>query len=258
MEQNHVTIFHEHRVVGLIVFSISIIGSIGNTLVATSFRRLPSMQNSFGRMVASQSTGEAVLCYIFAFYYSPMQYRIYESCFQVFWFHTLNLLRYLYIFAFIYCIEQNVRYLYAITLRLIFQPIFHEIINCYIMGNGNYYRNCIVHISHLIFLKRHYQPNSHREQVAIKRGNVSLYGRANVTGRKLQKDCIHAELECKFIAMYIDLFKDVCIVVIIAVVDIITIFKVHLLNVHMRKTGTIDGAQRRNKEINFLKQVKKQ
>ncbi|EYB95893.1 hypothetical protein Y032_0155g3076 [Ancylostoma ceylanicum] len=30
------------------------------------------MQNSFGLLLASQSTGEAVLCTLFAFFYSPM------------------------------------------------------------------------------------------------------------------------------------------------------------------------------------------
>ncbi|CAJ0588466.1 unnamed protein product [Cylicocyclus nassatus] len=56
--------------------------------------------------------------------------------------------------------------------------------------------------------------------------------------------------------MYIDLYKDVFIVAVIAIVDTITIFKVHIVNVQMRRSGTINGAHhRRNKEINFLKQA---
>lgn len=53
-------------------WQISFVGSLGNWLVATCSQRLPSMRNSFGRLLASQSTAEAVLCSIFAFFYSPM------------------------------------------------------------------------------------------------------------------------------------------------------------------------------------------
>ncbi|VDO70003.1 unnamed protein product [Heligmosomoides polygyrus] len=36
--------------------------------------RLPTMKNSFGRLLSSQSTGEAILCSTFAFLYSPMHF----------------------------------------------------------------------------------------------------------------------------------------------------------------------------------------
>uniref|UniRef100_A0A8L8KAC1 7TM_GPCR_Srx domain-containing protein n=1 Tax=Heligmosomoides polygyrus TaxID=6339 RepID=A0A8L8KAC1_HELPZ len=54
------------------VFQISFVGSLANWLVATTTLRLPSMRNSFGRLLSSQASGEAVLCSVFAFIYSPM------------------------------------------------------------------------------------------------------------------------------------------------------------------------------------------
>lgn len=51
---------------------ISLTGSLANWIVATTTVRLPSLRNSFGRLLASQSSAEAVYCSIFAFFYSPM------------------------------------------------------------------------------------------------------------------------------------------------------------------------------------------
>ncbi|KHJ96719.1 hypothetical protein OESDEN_03312 [Oesophagostomum dentatum] len=67
------------------IFTISFVGCLANWIVATSTQRLPSMQNSFGRLMTSQSTGEAVFCSIFAFYYSPMQQHDLGSVFAKIW-----------------------------------------------------------------------------------------------------------------------------------------------------------------------------
>ncbi|VDO89138.1 unnamed protein product [Heligmosomoides polygyrus] len=51
---------------------ISLFGSLGNWLVATTALRIPAIKNSFGQLLTSQSTAEALLCSAFAFVYSPM------------------------------------------------------------------------------------------------------------------------------------------------------------------------------------------
>ncbi|VDK56504.1 unnamed protein product [Cylicostephanus goldi] len=61
--------------------------------------------------------------------------------------------------------------------------------------------------------------------------------------------------ECKFISWNIDFYKDLSIVIVIAVVDVLTILKVHITNVEIRKTGRTDSDRRRKNEINFLKQA---
>ncbi|KIH63720.1 hypothetical protein ANCDUO_05976 [Ancylostoma duodenale] len=68
------TLDQERKLAAIIIFAISLVGVCANSLVAMFTRRLVTMNNPFGRLTASQSTGEAVLCVIFAFYYSPMVY----------------------------------------------------------------------------------------------------------------------------------------------------------------------------------------
>ncbi|RCN32365.1 hypothetical protein ANCCAN_21829 [Ancylostoma caninum] len=68
------TMDQERKLAAMIIFAISLLGLCANSLVAMFTRRLVTMNNPFGRLTASQSTGEAVLCAIFAFYYSPMVY----------------------------------------------------------------------------------------------------------------------------------------------------------------------------------------
>ncbi|KAK6009432.1 hypothetical protein OSTOST_25632, partial [Ostertagia ostertagi] len=51
---------------------IALPGVLCNALVAVFTRSLPTLNNSFGRLTASQATGEIVLCALFAFYYVPM------------------------------------------------------------------------------------------------------------------------------------------------------------------------------------------
>ncbi|VDO86961.1 unnamed protein product [Heligmosomoides polygyrus] len=45
---------------------------LANWLVVATSLRLPSMKNSFGRLLASQSISDAVFCTVFAFLYSTM------------------------------------------------------------------------------------------------------------------------------------------------------------------------------------------
>ncbi|CAJ0588928.1 unnamed protein product [Cylicocyclus nassatus] len=65
---------HDFQLAAIIIFLVSSIGTICNLLVAFFTSRLPSLSNPFGRLSASQSTGEMILCITFALYYSPMVY----------------------------------------------------------------------------------------------------------------------------------------------------------------------------------------
>ncbi|EFO84285.1 hypothetical protein CRE_24322 [Caenorhabditis remanei] len=62
----------DEKLAGLIVFPIALIGVFANWTVALLIRRLPSLKNSFGRLTASQSIGDAIHSTVFAFLFSPM------------------------------------------------------------------------------------------------------------------------------------------------------------------------------------------
>ncbi|VDM66169.1 unnamed protein product [Strongylus vulgaris] len=60
------------RIPGSVIFLISFSGMLCNTIVAMFSHKMRSLKNPFGRLLASQATGEALLCATFAFYWSPM------------------------------------------------------------------------------------------------------------------------------------------------------------------------------------------
>ncbi|KAK6044160.1 hypothetical protein COOONC_18335, partial [Cooperia oncophora] len=60
-------------------FQVAFPGTICNVLVAKFTRTLPTLNNSFGRLTASQAAGEAILCAMFAFYYVPMVFLDIEA-----------------------------------------------------------------------------------------------------------------------------------------------------------------------------------
>ncbi|EFO97650.1 hypothetical protein CRE_15957 [Caenorhabditis remanei] len=63
---------NNEKLAGLIVFTFAFIGVVANWTVAILIRKLPSLKNSFGRLTASQSIGDAIHCTIFAFLFAPM------------------------------------------------------------------------------------------------------------------------------------------------------------------------------------------
>ncbi|PIO70186.1 hypothetical protein TELCIR_07970 [Teladorsagia circumcincta] len=70
--EDHATAVRDRQIAAAIIFMIAFPGVIFNTLVAMFTRRLPTLNNSFGRLTASQATGEIVLCGCFALHYVPM------------------------------------------------------------------------------------------------------------------------------------------------------------------------------------------
>ncbi|KAL6743597.1 hypothetical protein Aduo_016618 [Ancylostoma duodenale] len=187
---------------------------MGNWLVATSSQRLPSMRNSFGRLLASQSTAEAMLCSIFAFFYAPMVFF-------------------------------NVGGMKVISKR------FGMALN----------RMCAICLP--LSYEKYFSPSNTKVLIvfswvmAITPAFV-MYGYYDCDF--VFEDSIWAFVftqteQCKFISWNIDFYKDLSIVIIIGVVDFITVIKVHITNLKMRKSGQKDRDRRRNKEINFLKQA---
>ncbi|CAD6193508.1 unnamed protein product [Caenorhabditis auriculariae] len=60
------------QIAGAIVFPVALVGVLANWTVALLLRRLPSLNNAFGRLTASQATGDAVHSTLFGFFYAPM------------------------------------------------------------------------------------------------------------------------------------------------------------------------------------------
>ncbi|ETN86314.1 hypothetical protein NECAME_06028 [Necator americanus] len=69
---NPVITVQDYHLAALIIFMISFLGTICNSLVAVFTHRLAIFNNAFGRLTGSQAIGEMILCAVFAFYYSPM------------------------------------------------------------------------------------------------------------------------------------------------------------------------------------------
>ncbi|CAB3397015.1 unnamed protein product [Caenorhabditis bovis] len=72
MDDENISPIDQRIVVVIIVFTTALIGFIGNLMVFLFATTLKSLQNSFGRLAAAQSFAEAILCAVFAFFYSPM------------------------------------------------------------------------------------------------------------------------------------------------------------------------------------------
>uniref|UniRef100_A0A1I7TUF7 7TM_GPCR_Srx domain-containing protein n=1 Tax=Caenorhabditis tropicalis TaxID=1561998 RepID=A0A1I7TUF7_9PELO len=62
----------DEQIAGLIILPLAFLGVLANWTVALLIRKLPSLKNSFGRLTASQSIGDAVHCTVFAFAVAPM------------------------------------------------------------------------------------------------------------------------------------------------------------------------------------------
>ncbi|EYB95896.1 hypothetical protein Y032_0155g3077 [Ancylostoma ceylanicum] len=220
----------DHQIAALVICLISFIGSMGNWLVATSSQRLPSMRNSFGRLLASQSTAEAVLCSIFAFFYSPMVFfningmKIISKRFGM----VLLMCYDICIFSHLFIALNR---MCAICLPLSYEKYFSEsntkvlIVFSWVMA-----------IIPALVMYGYYDCDFVFED--------SIWAFV-FTQTKV----------CKFISWNIDFYKDLSIVIIIGAVDLVTVIKVHITNMKMRRSGQRDRDRRRNKEINFLKQA---
>ncbi|CAA20963.2 G-protein coupled receptors family 1 profile domain-containing protein [Caenorhabditis elegans] len=62
----------DDQIAGLVLFPIALVGVLANWAVTILIRKLPSLNNSFGSLTASQAFGDATISTIFAFVISTM------------------------------------------------------------------------------------------------------------------------------------------------------------------------------------------
>ncbi|EYC02882.1 hypothetical protein Y032_0097g2996 [Ancylostoma ceylanicum] len=220
----------EGHLVAVIIFCISFTGSIGNLLVAIHTLRFPSMRNSFGLLLASQSIGEAVLCSLFAFYYSPM------------------------VFFDIHTMKANSRYV-GIILAIcydmcILSHLFISLGRMYAICFPLEYRSYFSTFNTKIFIIFTWIAGATRCLISYEVFDCDFVYDDNVWAFLFTRT-----EECKFISSYIDFFKDVAIVVAIAAVDTVAIVKVLLVKIQSRQRSRNSMDAKRRKEINFLKQT---
>ncbi|VDO44868.1 unnamed protein product [Haemonchus placei] len=72
----------DRKIAAAVIFAVAFPGAICNALVAMFARAIPTLNNPFGRLTASQATGETFLCALFAFYYVPMVFLKKDSTTQ--------------------------------------------------------------------------------------------------------------------------------------------------------------------------------
>ncbi|KHJ96722.1 hypothetical protein OESDEN_03315 [Oesophagostomum dentatum] len=188
------------------------------------------MQNSFGRLLTSQATGETVFCFIFAFYFSPTVFLNIDPMKMISRHFGLILL-----ICYDICIFSHLfialNRLCAICMPLRYTKLFSNS-NTKLMMLASW----IIPLLLCSLLYVYYDCGLIYED--------SIYAFVWVPSN-----------DCKFISWDICFRKDVCIVSIIAIADITTIIKVHITNKQIHKSGQRDTDRRRKKEINFLKQA---
>ncbi|CAI5451156.1 unnamed protein product [Caenorhabditis angaria] len=218
----------ERAYVTIIIFTISLIGLLSNLSVFLFAATLKSLQNSFGRLSASQSFAEAVLCGVFVFYYCPMvvldiiPLKMASS-------HVGLIL----LFCYDVCIFSHL-FIACNRLCAIARPIQYN----HIFNDHN--------TTFLIFLA-----------YAIP-CFTSIY-------MHLSNNCllpyvdfgwyfgVNTSADCDVIRFYIDFCKDFGVVALIMVVDLLTIIMIRVTALPINSDSS--NMRKRKKEIKFVKQV---
>ncbi|CAB3397545.1 unnamed protein product [Caenorhabditis bovis] len=221
----------DHRqIAALIVLPLAATGVICNWTVAIIIRRLPSMQNAFGRLTSSQSIGDATHSSLFLFYYVPM--CLFNSSFLMKYSeHCGHLLLIAYDIS-------TYSHLFISLNRFcaIYRPVQYE----------------------QIFSKRNTNLTIVFSWVVAIFPTFYYY---------VYKDCRFIYLDnfwafvftttpiCQKITWYADFLKYNSIVCMIVVIDVITVSKVR--NFKQKVTGVVckSHAKKKRNEINFLKQA---
>ncbi|EYB95891.1 hypothetical protein Y032_0155g3074 [Ancylostoma ceylanicum] len=220
----------DNQIVALVIFSISFIGTVANFIVATSTQRLPSMRNAFGLLMTSQSSGEAVLCAIFAFYYSPMVFFNIQAMEPFSRRFGIVLLM-----CYDICIFSHL----FIALNRMFAICFPWSYEKYFSHTNT---KILIVISWSVSIVRCLISYGFFDCDFVYDGSIWVY-------------VFTRTKDCTFISLYLDFYKDLSVVVVIAAVDMITVIRVHVTSMQLRKTGQCETDERRKREINFLKQA---
>ncbi|PIC33866.1 hypothetical protein L5515_011112 [Caenorhabditis briggsae] len=220
----------DEQLAGLIVFPLAFIGVLANWTVALLIRKLPSLKNSFGRLTASQSIGDAIHSTVFAFLFSPMCFfgiefmKDYSSVIGHILLIAYDISTYSHL-----CISLN-------RFCSIVAPIKYDTI--FSMANT---KKLIMFSWACAILPSFY-----------------LY---------IYHDCkfyyiddfwvftFSATPVCGTIVWYADFLKYNSIVISIVIIDVITVSKVRNYKANLSKTCSQTHAKKRSAEMNFLKQA---
>ncbi|KAF1757363.1 hypothetical protein GCK72_013818 [Caenorhabditis remanei] len=231
----------DEKLAGLIVFPIALIGVFANWTVALLIRRLPSLKNSFGRLTASQSIGDAIHSTVFSFLFSPM-------CF----FGIDFMKEYSSVIGHILLIAYDISTYSHLCISLnrfcsIVAPIQYDTI--FSMSNTKK----LIMFSWACLTQ------------------IKVMGRLaeldSLTYDWIFDDCKFYYIDdfwvftfsttpvCETIVWYADFLKYNSIVLSIVIIDIITVSKVRSFKVHLSSTSSQSHAKKRSAEMNFLKQA---
>ncbi|EFP00383.1 hypothetical protein CRE_18855 [Caenorhabditis remanei] len=221
--------------VTLAIFVIAFIGFIGNLAVFMYATNLKIFQNSFGRLSASQSFAEAVLCAVFLCFYCPMV-LLDISSFKTASAHVGLVL----LFCYDVCIFSHlfiaINRLCAISFPIAYNNMFRQVIvvrNTRILIGLAYAIPCFtsiyMHLAHNCLLPY---------------VDFGWYFGVNTT------------VDCDVIRFYVDFCKDFSVVAAIAVIDIVTIIMIKVTAVETRQTSVAlaESEKKRQREITFVKQ----
>ncbi|EGT56988.1 hypothetical protein CAEBREN_06910 [Caenorhabditis brenneri] len=199
--------------VTLIIFAISFTGLIGNIIVFMFATNLKILQNSFGRLSASQSFAEAILCAVFVCFYCPM------VCFDITAFKMASAyIGLILLFCYDVCIFSH-----------LFIALNRLCAIAYPVGYSNIFRLVFIaldHLKHIFFSDR----NTH-----ILIGLAYAITCFTSIYMHLANNCllpyvdfgwyfgVNTSADCDVIRFYIDFCKDFGVVALIAIVDVGTI-----------------------------------
>ncbi|CAL2040195.1 unnamed protein product [Caenorhabditis brenneri] len=220
----------DEQLAGLIVFPLAFIGVLANWTVALLIRKLPSLKNSFGRLTASQSIGDAIHSTVFAFLFSPMCFfgvefmKTYSSVIG----HVLLIAYDISTYSH-FCISLN-RFC-SIVAPIKYDTIFSlENTKKLIMFSWA----CAILPSFYLYI---YHDCKFYYTDAFW---VFTFSTTPV---------------CGTIVWYADFLKYNSIVISIVIIDVITVSKVRSYKANLSKTTSQSHAKKRNAEMNFLKQA---
>ncbi|CAI2354324.1 unnamed protein product [Caenorhabditis sp. 36 PRJEB53466] len=218
--------------VTLVIFTISFTGLLGNLCVFLFATTLKTLRNSFGRLSASQSFAESILCSVFVIFYCPMV-LLDISSFKVASAHAGLIL----LFCYDVCIFSHLfialNRLCAISFPIEYNNIFDER-NTRILIGLAYAIPCFTSIY------MHLANNCLLPYV-----DFGWYFGVNTSA------------DCDVIRYYIDFCKDFGVVALIAIVDIFTIIMIRITAPGIRNLSANCAVtqKKRQREITFVKQA---
>ncbi|CCD72121.1 7TM GPCR serpentine receptor class x (Srx) domain-containing protein [Caenorhabditis elegans] len=218
--------------VTLAIFTISLTGLIGNLSVFMFATTLKTLQNSFGRLSASQSFAEAVLCGVFLFFYCPMVLLDIPTFKRVSAQVGLILL-----FCYDVCIFSHLFIAFNRLCAISFPIEYNSFFN---MRNTRILIALAYAIPCFTSIYMHLANNCNLPYV-----DFGWYFGVNTSA------------DCDVIRFYVDFCKDFGVVALIAIVDVGTIvmIKVTAPGMKLLSANCAQSQKKRQREITFVKQA---